>query len=491
MSISSRSAAAASIAHRRPVLGRALFNRALPFEAIGWIAVAVDFVIIMSTSILADLGYQWMFLDSGNDERFVGVGFLVFANFAAVSAARGNYQPCNLLHLKRQIREAILAWGLAALILLAMAFSLKIAGTFSRVSTVALFAVGCALTVLWRALLSNLIAQALEEGAFARRRIVLIAENGQLQSSRALVELGRCGYRPLRTFEISASEARSLGMSASLRATLDEVIELSRRAPIEELFLLVKWDHAQLVEDVLNVLRILPLPVRLVPDENIERFLATPMLGVGTTWAAELKRAPLSVAEQALKRAFDVLAATVAILLLSPLMLTAVLLIRLDSSGPVLFTQTRNGFNGRSFRILKFRTMSVLEDGPQIRQATRNDPRITSVGRWLRRMSIDELPQLFNVLGGSMSLVGPRPHAAAHNTEYERLVANYAFRYHVKPGISGWAQVNGFRGETPSVDLMERRVELDLWYVDNWSFWLDVRILWKTLALGLWQSSAY
>jgi undecaprenyl-phosphate galactose phosphotransferase/putative colanic acid biosynthesis UDP-glucose lipid carrier transferase len=467
MSISSRSAAAASIAHRRPVLGRALFNRALPFEAIGWIAVAVDFVIIMSTSILADLGYQWMFLDSGNDERFVGVGFLVFANFAAVSAARGNYQPCNLLHLKRQIREAILAWGLA------------------------LFAVGCALTVLWRALLSNLIAQALEEGAFARRRIVLIAENGQLQSSRALVELGRCGYRPLRTFEISASEARSLGMSASLRATLDEVIELSRRAPIEELFLLVKWDHAQLVEDVLNVLRILPLPVRLVPDENIERFLATPMLGVGTTWAAELKRAPLSVAEQALKRAFDVLAATVAILLLSPLMLTAVLLIRLDSSGPVLFTQTRNGFNGRSFRILKFRTMSVLEDGPQIRQATRNDPRITSVGRWLRRMSIDELPQLFNVLGGSMSLVGPRPHAAAHNTEYERLVANYAFRYHVKPGISGWAQVNGFRGETPSVDLMERRVELDLWYVDNWSFWLDVRILWKTLALGLWQSSAY
>jgi undecaprenyl-phosphate galactose phosphotransferase/putative colanic acid biosynthesis UDP-glucose lipid carrier transferase len=280
-------------------------------------------------------------------------------------------------------------------------------------------------------------------------------------------------------------------MSNSLRATLDEVIELSRRAPIEELFLLVKWDHARLVEEVLDVLRILPLPVRLVPDENIERFLATPMLEVGTTWAAELKRAPLSVAEQALKRALDMLAAAVAVILLSPLILTAVLLIKLDSSGPVLFTQTRNGFNGRSFRILKFRTMSVLEDGPQIRQATRNDPRVTSVGRWLRRMSIDELPQLFNVLGGSMSLVGPRPHAAAHNTEYERLVANYAFRYHVKPGISGWAQVNGFRGETPSVDLMERRVELDLWYVNNWSFWLDVRILWKTVALDLWQSSAY
>ena len=215
------------------------------------------------------------------------------------------------------------------------------------------------------------------------------------------------------------------------------------------------------------------------------------MLEVGTARTAELKRAPLSVAEQALKRIFDVLAAGLGIILLSPLLLTSVLLIKLDSKGPVLFTQTRNGFNGRSFRIFKFRTMSVFEDGPQIRQATRNDPRVTSVGRWLRRTSIDELPQLFNVLGGSMSLVGPRPHAVAHNTEYERIVANYAFRYHVKPGISGWAQVNGFRGETSTVNLMEKRVEADLWYVSNWSFWLDVRILWKTLILAPWQASAY
>jgi undecaprenyl-phosphate galactose phosphotransferase/putative colanic acid biosynthesis UDP-glucose lipid carrier transferase len=215
------------------------------------------------------------------------------------------------------------------------------------------------------------------------------------------------------------------------------------------------------------------------------------MLEVGTAWTAELKRAPLSVAEQALKRAFDVLAASLGIILLSPLLLTSVLLIKLDSKGPVLFTQTRNGFNGRSFRIFKFRTMRVLEDGPKIRQATRNDPRVTDVGRWLRRTSIDELPQLFNVLGGSMSLVGPRPHAVAHNTEYERIVANYAFRYHVKPGISGWAQVNGFRGETSTVNLMEKRVEADLWYVSNWSFWLDLRILWKTLTVATWQASAY
>ena len=172
--------------------------------------------------------------------------------------------------------------------------------------------------MLWRVLLSNLIVRALEEGAFAERKIVLIAEKGQLSSSRALFELSRCGYRPTRTFEISRSETDALGMPSSLRATLNEVIELSRRAPIEELFLLVKWDHARLVEDVLGILRVLPLPIRLLPDENVARFLATPMLEVGTAWTAELKRAPLSIAEQALKRAFDVLAAGLGIILLSP-----------------------------------------------------------------------------------------------------------------------------------------------------------------------------
>jgi lipopolysaccharide/colanic/teichoic acid biosynthesis glycosyltransferase len=134
--------------------------------------------------------------------------------------------------------------------------------------------------------------------------------------------------------------------------------------------------------------------------------------------------------------------------------------------------------------------MSVLEDGPVIRQATKNDPRVTPLGRLLRRTNIDELPQVFNVLAGHMSLVGPRPHAAAHNSEYERIIANYAYRYHVKPGLTGWAQVHGLRGETQTVDLMARRVEFDLWYINNWSLWLDLKILLRTVLLGL-QSTAY
>jgi undecaprenyl-phosphate galactose phosphotransferase/putative colanic acid biosynthesis UDP-glucose lipid carrier transferase len=153
--------------------------------------------------------------------------------------------------------------------------------------------------------------------------------------------------------------------------------------------------------------------------------------------------------------------------------------------------QKRNGFNGHAFNIFKFRTMHVHEDGPVIRQATRNDPRITRIGRWLRKSSIDELPQLFNVILGDMSLVGPRPHATSHNSEYEKLIANYAFRHHVKPGLTGWAQVNGYRGETQQIELMERRVEHDIWYINNWSPWLDLRIVLQTTLLALRQTTAY
>ena len=182
--------------------------------------------------------------------------------------------------------------------------------------------------------------------------------------------------------------------------------------------------------------------------------------------------------------------ASLALVALAPLLALVAALIKLVSRGPVLFMQTRNGFNGRPFRMCKFRTMSVLEDGPIIRQATKDDPRVTWLGRLLRRTNLDELPQLFNVIAGQMSLVGPRPHAAAHNSEYERLIADYAYRYHVKPGITGWAQINGFRGETRTLDLMEKRVELDRWYIENWSYWLDLKIILRTLVLGL-QPNAY
>jgi len=157
------------------------------------------------------------------------------------------------------------------------------------------------------------------------------------------------------------------------------------------------------------------------------------------------------------------------------------LAIRLDSPGPVFFLQRRYGFNQEPFRIFKFRSMRTLDEGRHIPQAMADDPRITRVGRFLRRTNIDELPQLFNVLSGEMSLVGPRPHALAHDQMYEQAIAFYARRHNVKPGITGWAQVNGLRGDTAAEGKMRSRVEHDLWYIDNWSMMLDLRILWLTI----------
>ncbi len=188
---------------------------------------------------------------------------------------------------------------------------------------------------------------------------------------------------------------------------------------------------------------------------------------------------------------FDVVVASVALLLLMPLFVMDRYRHQDRFTRAVIFRQRRCGFNGRQFQILKFRTMSVQEDGDTIVQAKPNDQRVTRVGNWLRRTSIDELPQLFNVLQGTMSIVGPRPHAVAHDDQFDKLVGKYAYRHHVNPGLTGWAQVNGFRGELRSVADIEQRVKYDLWYIDNWSLAVDFKIILMTLVEVMRGENAY
>ena len=180
------------------------------------------------------------------------------------------------------------------------------------------------------------------------------------------------------------------------------------------------------------------------------------------------------------KRLLDIAASLLALVVLTPLLALTSIAIMLDSPGPLLFAQRRTGLNGKTFAILKFRSMHVMEDGADVTQAVRGDARVTRIGRILRKLSIDELPQLFNVLAGDMSLVGPRPHAVAHDAYYGAALANYAVRFQAKPGITGWAQVNGARGATPTLDIMQERIDLDEWYVRNGDFALDLLILAKT-----------
>jgi putative colanic acid biosynthesis UDP-glucose lipid carrier transferase len=191
------------------------------------------------------------------------------------------------------------------------------------------------------------------------------------------------------------------------------------------------------------------------------------------------------------KRVIDLCIALTLLIVLSPILLAIAAAVRFESRGPALFRQQRLGLHGRPFRILKFRTMHVLEDGEEIRQAELNDRRVTRVGRFLRTSSLDELPQFINVVVGEMSLVGPRPHAVAHDRQFGSLIANYALRRRVKPGITGWAQVNGFRGPTPTVDVMRHRVDHDIWYVQNASVRLDLEVLLRTPREMLRRRNAY
>lgn len=202
-------------------------------------------------------------------------------------------------------------------------------------------------------------------------------------------------------------------------------------------------------------------------------------------------RPSIGHASALIKRMIDITGAAILLLILLPVLVIAAALIRLDSQGPVFFRQTRLGLGGRPFDVLKFRTMTVLENGKRVVQATRNDPRITRVGAILRKTSIDELPQLLNVLKGEMSLVGPRPHARAHDEYYALRIPGYAARQSVKPGITGWAQINGLRGETPTLDSMRKRVEYDLWYIRNLSLVLDFEILFRTPCELLRRRNAY
>jgi undecaprenyl-phosphate galactose phosphotransferase/putative colanic acid biosynthesis UDP-glucose lipid carrier transferase len=455
------------------------------------LAVFFDLIIIIASSVLTGVLYHLAIINAvGDVETFLGIGGLTAVNFSAILAARGAYRPQVLANFWKQGRETTTVWLLVFFVLSTVAFSLKISETYSRGATLTFFVFGWFAIILWRLIIARFMAYALATGTFAKRKTILLAEQAQLAGSSVVDDLKRYGYVPERTFEFSPNLVRSAGASSQLSEFINEIVEVCRQLPVECVFLLGSWDNRRFIDRVIEELGVLSVPTYLLPDRNVAHFIGSRIVNIGPTWTAELQRAPLTATEQVCKRAIDLLIAVAALIMLTPMMILVAILIKLNSPGPVLFMQTRNGFNGRPFKIFKFRTMSVLEDGLVIRQATKSDPRTTRLGRVLRRSNIDELPQLFNVIAGDMSLVGPRPHAAVHNSKYEKVIAKYAYRHHVKPGLTGWAQINGLRGETKTIDLMAKRVEYDLWYIKNWSIWLDFRILLHTLIVGL-QSTAY
>jgi Undecaprenyl-phosphate glucose phosphotransferase len=303
------------------------------------------------------------------------------------------------------------------------------------------------------------------------------------------IAAGGAGARLIGIYDERQDPARTDLSDITLAGGLADLIEAGRDGRIDHIVIALPQSADQRIAQIARKLEQLPVRISVCTHISSDLIDTDPkrlkVSAIGPVGLLDAKRKPLADWGPLLKRFEDYAIASFALVLLSPVLLAAAIAIKLDSKGPILFRQKRHGLNHRVIEVLKFRTMHVMEDGASVTQATRNDRRITRVGRFLRRTSIDELPQLINVLRGEMSLVGPRPHAIVHNEYYGEMLERYANRHQVKPGLTGWAQINGYRGETNAPELMQKRVEHDLHYIDNWSLWFDLRIIALTPIYGL------
>jgi Undecaprenyl-phosphate glucose phosphotransferase len=353
---------------------------------------------------------------------------------------------------------------------------------------------GFVLLMTSRAILSRLLRHWMEGGRLARRVAVIGA--GEL--SREFINRLRSepyAYTIVGLYDDRMSRIPATQDGVDVRGTVQDLLERSRQEQVDVIVIALPLSAADRISVILEQVRSTVADVCLTTDLAGLRFSSGQISTVGSNPVVLMEERPLKDWRGAKKLAFDLIVGSLLIVIASPILALIALLIRLDSPGPIIFRQPRQGFNNRLFTCYKFRTMrSDMTDLLADKQTTRDDPRVTRIGKWLRMLSLDELPQLFNVIIGDMSLVGPRPHAPntkAENRLYSDVVAKYALRHRVKPGITGWAQVNGWRGETKKVEQIENRVACDLDYIENWSLWFDVRILMLTFTREILSPSAF
>jgi Undecaprenyl-phosphate glucose phosphotransferase len=450
-----------------------------------------DLTWIVLLGVVVGLAHDAIFLGvNAGAQKYFGPAIAVAMLYSTFAHASQLYRAPNLLRFRWQVGRSALIWLMVFVFLATFVFLLKIGAAFSRGQMLLFFTSGFLVVAGMRLVVARACSLVISSGALKPNRVVLVGLAEELADNDTLSVLEGYGYAVMGVFPLPVSQDR-IYSEDTLKARMRDVVRYVRDTGIDEVIVAIPWSSSNVIFAVENELRVLPIPVSLVPDTIVGRVLDRPVLELGPTKAVQLQRGPLSAAQRNLKQGMDRLLAAASLVLLVPFFAVIAAAIRLETQGPAMFLQTRVGFNGRPFRIYKFRTMSTMDDGPVIVQATKNDSRITRLGRLLRKLSIDEVPQLLNVVRGDMSLVGPRPHALAHDNEYDRLIATYAVRHKMKPGITGWAQVNGFRGETAEIGMMRQRVESDLWYIEYWSIWLDIRILLVTVVRVLKSRDAY
>jgi Undecaprenyl-phosphate glucose phosphotransferase len=480
----------------RPRSGRflrvwALLSRGTFFGAI----FLTDVALIVAMSCFTGVAYHLVvYGETGEIASFVQVGVLTASIFVISNVFRGEYRLPNFFNFKPHARRTIQLWNVTLICLLVLGFlTQQITVGYSRGWIVMFYCATLAGLIVQRVLIVRITALAREAGLVFTKRIFLIGPGASIGAFVNHYEPWMLGVTIVgcRFLTPLASTASAEARRAMLDRDLAEAVASVRAVEPDAIFLLMPWSATETIERCAQTFLALPVEIHLGPEQILHKFEEVELSKLGPLATLQLTRMPLSRVEIMQKRLFDLTFAAAALIVLTPLIVLSALLIRIDSRGPIFFVQRRYGFNQQPFRIIKFRTMRTLDDGAIVPQATRNDPRLTRIGRWLRRWNIDEIPQLFNVLTGDMSLVGPRPHALSHDREYERRISLYARRHNVKPGITGWAQIHGYRGETDTEEKMRNRVEYDLFYIDNWSLWLDLKIMARTVLSSAAYQNAY
>jgi Undecaprenyl-phosphate glucose phosphotransferase len=459
--------------------------------SIPYLLSTTDAFIILLSSMAGGIGYQLLVGNPmPNILPLCAVGLLAsFIHILRMSGS-GYYDFPDCAKPRVEMGEILVCWFTTGLLLAFFAFLLKIGVAYSRGAFVVFYFLAPVGLLGVRKLTKVALGAAVSRGAIGRRDIVLIGDFDEVAALEQRDLLAFFGAAEVSRFTLSREKDPLTRASADTRI-INSVANFVRRHNCREILLALPWADADRMEFVRDQIKTLPVAARLLPDIRVRSLTNYTSSARQRVLAIEMQRAPLSGAERFVKRGMDLFVASLALIFFVPVMALTAIAIKLDGPGPIIFRQNRKGFNGRQFVMLKFRTMTVQENGPIIAQATRDDPRVTPIGRLLRSASIDELPQLLNVLKGDMSLIGPRPHALAHDNYFENILGDYAFRHHVKPGITGWAQCNGARGATPSIEQISERVKLDLWYINNWSLWLDIQILIKTFFEVLRKRNAY
>ncbi|NKB20488.1 MAG: undecaprenyl-phosphate glucose phosphotransferase [Alphaproteobacteria bacterium] len=420
----------------------------------------------------------------------IGLGALLTANFMHF----GNlYHFVDLQKPAAQLGSLTACWGAVIVALVLVAYFGKVSNNFSRAWATYWFIASYISLSCMRLFAFVLIKRLREKGQLTYN--VVIVGAGEL-GERLVQHLDNrkgSGVKILGVFDDRKTRVPKVIGSYQTKGTIEDLLLFVRNQRVDQIAIALPWAAEKRLDEIFRQLHTVAADVTLCPENaafeipnlGFDNIAGIPMLTVF--------KPPLAGWNRILKGIEDRLFGLIILLIIWPILLAVTIAIKLDSSGPALFRQKRYGFNNNEITVLKFRSMYWQPDTSTktIKQAQQEDPRVTRVGRFIRRTSLDELPQIINVLRGEMSLVGPRPHAIAHNEEYAQIIDEYLIRHKVKPGITGWAQVNGLRGETVNPDQMRERVRHDLYYIENWSLGLDLKILFLTLFTGFLNENAY